>query len=58
MLFPQLNEVATQRMYCEEFMGYNHNLRIQDGQFYDMKNLSSDAYPLLTTRKNAAVLFS
>lgn len=57
MLFPQLNEVATQRMYCEEFMGYNHNLRIQDGQFYDMKNLSSDAYPLLTTRKKRGSVF-
>jgi hypothetical protein len=32
------------------FKGYNHNLRIGDGEFYDMKNLSSDNYPVLSLR--------
>lgn len=34
----------------EVFGGYNHNLRIADGEWYDMKNLCSDHYPLLSPR--------
>jgi hypothetical protein len=34
-----------------EFKGYNHNSVIVDGEFYDMQNLSSRLYPLLSPRK-------
>lgn len=33
-----------------EFRGYNHNPVIGDGEFYQQKNMSSDAYPLLSCR--------
>ena len=33
-----------------QFGGYNHNLRIGDGEFYDMQNMSSDLYPALSPR--------
>jgi len=33
------------------FAGYNHNLRIGDNEFYDMCNLTSDVYPVLSTRR-------
>ena len=33
------------------FGGYNHNLLIGDGEFYNMTNLSSTDYPILSTRK-------
>lgn len=33
-----------------EFKGYNHNLYAQDGELWDMKNLTSDLYPLLSPR--------
>lgn len=33
-----------------DFQGYNHNLVINDNQFYDMKNLTLDQYPVLTQR--------
>jgi hypothetical protein len=33
------------------FKGYNHNLRIGEGEFYDMKNLTSSSYPVLSPRK-------
>jgi hypothetical protein len=32
------------------FGGYNHNLRIGEGEFYDMENLTSSDYPVLSPR--------
>lgn len=34
-----------------KFGGYNHNLHAQDGELWDMQNLTSDLYPLLSPRK-------
>lgn len=51
MKLPQLNEIPTQRDFIGEFKGYNHNLRIGENEFYDMKNLTSDYYPVLSPRK-------
>ena len=48
MLLPQLNEIATSQRPIDTFKGYNHNLRIGDGEFYDMKNLTSTHYPVLS----------
>lgn len=50
MKFPLLNPGATSRDFTQEFRGYNHNLRIADGEFYDEENMSSDNYPVLTQR--------
>ena len=50
MFLPKLNNIATQRDVVEVFKGYNHNLRIGDGEFYDMKNLTSTHYPVLSPR--------
>lgn len=47
---PMLPEKARERVLTEQFGGYNHNLRIGEGQFYDMENLTSDHYPLLAPR--------
>lgn len=32
------------------FNGYNHNARIGNGQMYDMQNMTSDNYPMLSPR--------
>jgi hypothetical protein len=40
------------------FKGYNHNLRIGDGEFYEMTNLSSDNYPILSPRSARGVYAS
>ena len=50
MRLPSLSEIATSRDNVAEFKGYNHNLRIGDGEFYDMKNLTSTYYPVLSPR--------
>jgi hypothetical protein len=34
----------------DAFKGYNHNLRIGDGEFFDMKNMTADHYPVLSPR--------
>jgi hypothetical protein len=40
------------------FRGYNHNLRIGEGEFYDMKNLGSANYPVLSPRPRRGVYAS
>lgn len=51
-LLPSLRAPETQRQVTTEFGGYNHNLRIPDAEFYDMENMSSDLFPVVTQRKN------
>lgn len=50
MLFPKLNEIPTSTQNVDVFLGYNHNLRIRENEFYDMKNLTSTYYPVLSPR--------
>ena len=50
MKLPTLNEIATSRDFVAAFKGYNHNLQIGEGEFYDMKNLTSTYYPVLSPR--------
>lgn len=50
MKYPYLSELNTTRELIDVFRGYNHNLRIGDGEFYEMKNLSSNDYPILSPR--------
>lgn len=55
MAYPRLRIQSSSRQMIDTFGGYNHNLRIGDGEFFDMKNMSSDDYPLLSTRKSRCV---
>ena len=52
MLYPTLKEQVSSRKIVDTFKGYNHNLRISDGEFYEMQNMTSDYYPVLSPRKN------
>lgn len=51
MLLPNLTAKRTFRETTDSWAGYNHNLRIGDGELYDMRNLTSDHMPVLSTRK-------
>ena len=51
-----LTELATSRDVVEMFGGYNHNLRISNSEFYDMKNLTSDEYPVMSTRGKRGIV--
>ena len=55
MRHPKLREMDSSRKMVDTFGGYNHNLRVPDGEFYDMKNMTSDYYPVLSPRKNRGV---
>lgn len=55
MRYPTLTELNTSREIVDVFKGYNHNLRIGDGEFFDMTNLSSDNYPVLSPRPQRGV---
>ena len=48
--YPTLTVIPTRREVVQVFGGYNHNLRIPEGEFYDMENLTSDYYPTLSPR--------
>lgn len=55
--YPTLNETNVTRRVTDTFRGYNHNLRIADGEWFDMKNLTGEHYPLLASRgKRGAVM--
>jgi hypothetical protein len=57
MRYPMLEEIPSTRDIVDVFAGYNHNLRIGSGEFYDMQNLSSDSYPVLSPRKKRGTYF-
>lgn len=51
MYFPTLNARPRSQQSMDVFAGYNHNVRIQENEFYDMRNLTSDQAPVLAPRK-------
>ena len=55
MIYPTLKAPKSTRQIVDVFRGYNHNLKIKDGEFWDMQNLSSDEYPLLSPRKSRGI---
>ena len=55
MQLPRLNRIEQSRSMIDVFRGYNHNLRIGEGEFYNMKNLSSNDYPVLSPRPKRGV---
>lgn len=55
MRYPTLMTPQVSRDMIDEFKGYNHNLRIGNGEFYDMTNLSSAQYPVLSPRPKRGV---
>ena len=55
---PTLYELNTSREFIDVFGGYNHNLRIGNGEFYNMKNLTSSDYPVLSPRQRRGIYVS
>lgn len=55
MRYPALKDLKAQRQTVDVFKGYNHNLRIGEGEFFDMENMTSDDYPVLSPRKKRGV---
>jgi hypothetical protein len=55
-VFPKLPTSETKREITDTFKGYNHRLKIKKGEFYDMMNLSSTNYPMLSCRKSRGLI--
>ena len=51
MRYPTLYAKQRSQQSVDVFAGYNHNLRINESEFYDMLNLTSDLAPVLAPRK-------
>lgn len=56
MRLPELTSKATSISMIDEFRGYNHNERIGSGEFYEMKNMSSDYYPVAGNRQPRGIV--
>ena len=52
MQFPKMQEISQHREMTTAFGGYNHQLSCQEGQFFDMKNMTCQYYPILSPRQN------
>lgn len=50
MKYPKLRVIPETTQMIDVFGGYNHNLRINENEFFDMKNMTSDHYPVLSPR--------
>ena len=58
MRFPKLQEVSRYRDMTTVFGGYNHQISCEEGQFYDMKNMTSSHFPVLSPRQNRGIVKS
>lgn len=56
MFYPKLKASPKTRDIRRAFGGYNHNPQVAEGEFYEMENLSSRRYPLLTARAPRGVV--
>lgn len=51
MQLPSLNLAGASQQMLQEFRGYNHNLRIREGEWYEETNIMGEDYPVLSTRR-------
>ena len=56
MKYPFLEVPSTSVSRVEEFKGLNKNIRIGEAEFSDTKNMSSEEYPLVSTRRKRTTL--
>lgn len=56
MQYPTLNVISQSRDMLRDFRGYNHNLVISDGEWFDMQNMTSDHYPVLSSRGKRGII--
>ena len=54
-MLPELRQGDISRMLTETFLGYNANLRCNDGEFSEMQNMTSEHYPILSPRGKRGV---
>ena len=55
---PYIEISNSTRIMTEEFRGYDHRLKIDDGEFYDTQNLTSEHFPLLADRRKRGTVLT
>ncbi len=56
MRYPLMQEVARYREMTTVFGGYNHQLSCKEGEFYQMENMTSQYYPILSPRRKRGIV--
>lgn len=56
LIYADSNSSKKRRSMQNAFAGYNHNLVIDESQFYDMKNLTGDYYPVMSPRDRRGII--
>lgn len=56
MKYPTLPEESFSRDTLEVFLGYHHDPKVESGEFYEMENMTSKDYPLLSPRLPRGVM--
>ena len=56
MQYPKLQESANYRDMTTVFGGYNHQISCKEGQFFDMKNMTSKYFPVLSPRQKRGIV--
>lgn len=56
MRFPYLDYITEEREMTQAFKGYDHNLSCQEDYFYDMKNVTTEHYPMLSPRAKRGIV--
>lgn len=54
-MLPELTQGYTSRTMTDTFLGYNANLRCNDGEFSQMQNMTSEHYPILSPREKRGI---
>lgn len=57
MKLPKLMELNQSKENTEEFLGYDHNLRTQTGEWFDAENMTADFYPAASPRKKRSIQY-
>ena len=56
MSYPKLQQSGGTRQLIDAFAGYNHKLKISDGEWYDTENLTTQHFPLFANRGKRGVI--
>ena len=57
-MLPKLSQMKQKKITIDTFTGYCHKDTVPAGAFYDMKNMTCDDYPVLSTRERRLVPIS
>ena len=55
-MLPNLSQGSLNRTMVDVFSGYNANLRCNEGEFSEMRNMTSEYYPVLSPRQKRSVV--